>query len=56
MAGIPIFSQLRVVAHTYGCLVSDHPGRSLSKVASQHFLEVASTPPLQGGEYAQMGW
>jgi hypothetical protein len=26
------------------------PRPLLSKVASRHFLEVASTPPLQGGE------
>ena len=34
-------------------VVCERPPRPLlSKVASQHFLEVASTPPLQGGEYA----
>src|SRR5436309_5357276 len=40
-----------VVGQTYACC--ERPPRPLrSKVASQHFLEVASTPPLQGGEYA----
>src|SRR2546425_7012890 len=36
--------------HSEIWLVSDHPVRS-SKVASRYFLEVASTPPLGGGEY-----
>jgi len=31
---------------------SAHARPLLSKVASQHFLEVASSPPLQGAEYA----
>src|SRR3989442_4299875 len=31
-------------------LVSDHPVRS-SKEASRYLLDVASTPPLGGGEY-----
>src|SRR5216117_2833363 len=30
---------------------SAHARPLLSKVASQHLLKVASTPPLQGGEY-----
>src|SRR6266568_3369828 len=30
---------------------SDHPVRSDNKEASRYFVEVASTPPLRGGEY-----
>jgi len=34
--------------HSETCLVSDHPVRS-TKVASQHFIDVAATPPLEEG-------
>ena len=37
-----------VVAHTETLLVSDHPSAQ-SKEASQHFLNVASTPPREEG-------
>src|SRR5206468_1973925 len=36
--------------HSETWLVSDHPVRS-SKEASRYFIDVASTPPLGGGEY-----
>jgi len=35
-------------AHAETLCVSDHPVRSI-KVASQHFLDVASTPPHEEG-------
>ena len=33
---------------------TDHPVRSFLKVASLHFLEVASTPPVPGGDFCHV--
>src|SRR5258705_13693858 len=43
-------SQAVFRTHSEIWLASDHPVRS-SKEASRYFLDVASTPPLGGGEY-----